>query len=92
MDLGKMPEHLADHVLLFLGSEDGFPYRIEYRRRDPKRSGSSGAPQDRSILTMEFFKVNLNASIDPARFVYHPGDLECPDTTADFLKSLGLEP
>ena len=91
-DLTKLPGHLPDHVLLFLGKADGFPYRIQYRRRESERQPAADAASDRSILTMEFFGVNLNASIDPARFVYHPpGDLECSDETAEYLKSLGAD-
>jgi hypothetical protein len=91
-DLTKLPGHLPDHVLLFLGKADGFPYRIQYQRRESERQPAQDLASDRSILTMEFFGVNLNASIDPARFVYHPpGDLECPDETAEYLRSLGAD-
>ncbi len=91
-DLGELPGHLPDHVLLFLGREDAFPYRIEYRRRETDRPQGSELPEGRPIVTMELFEVNLNAPVDTTVFIYNPGDLECADQTADFLKSLGLTP
>jgi len=91
-DLSELPRHLPDHVVLYLGKTDRFPYRIEYRRRTPSDQEAEGGSEDRSLVTMELFERNLNASIHPANFLYSPGDLECPDRTSQFLKKLGLAP
>ena len=82
-DLSKLPSHLPDHVILLLGQEDHFPYRIEYRRSDDRQS--------RALVTMELFDVYYPGSIDPRRFTYNPGDLEYSDQTESYLESLGVK-
>ncbi len=87
-DLSKLPEYLPDHVLLMLGHDDLFPYRIEYRRSvaeddDPQSS--------RALVTMQLFEVVIDVPIDPNRFHYNPGDLEFEDETEEFLKSLEIK-
>ncbi|MFH1920057.1 MAG: hypothetical protein ABIP48_09250 [Planctomycetota bacterium] len=91
-DLSKLPAHLPDHVILFLGKADAFPYRIEYRRRGPHEGEGEDVSRDRALVTMELSEVNLNATIHPTSFLYNPGDLECTDQTVPFLKKLGLVP
>lgn len=80
VDLSRLPEHLPDHVVVLLGQSDLFPYRIEYRRQ----SGSDSRP----LVTMQWYDVQLNAPVDPNRFIYHPGDLKPVDRTQEFLDSL----
>ena len=91
VDRSELGDHVPNHVVLWLGKMDTFPYRIEYRRREPNRR-KGDAPKDRSIITLEFFEVDLNAPIHPTRFLYSPGDLEYSDDTKRFLKKLGLDP
>ena len=84
-DLSRLPEHVPDRVVLMLGQEDEFPYRIEYRRNGPQH--------DRALVTMEFFRVHSPnpADIDHDRlFTYNPGDLEYSDRTRSLLDSLGV--
>lgn len=92
LDLRDLPRHVPDHVLVYLGTADRFPYRIEYCRRLPPDEEADGDSEDRPLVTMELFERNLNASIHPANFLYSPGDLDCPDGTSQFLKELGLTP
>jgi hypothetical protein len=92
VDLGKLPAQAPDHVLLYLGKADMFPYRIEFRRGNPNRPQGEPASNGRSLVTMELFEVDLNASILPTHFLYSPGDLEYSDKTGRFLKSLDLAP
>ena len=92
VDLGKLPGYLPDHVVLFLGTEDLFPYRIEYRRREANGKNGKNRPEDRPIVTMDLFEVNLNVPIHPTRFIYSPGDREFSDQTDRFLERLGLNP
>jgi len=89
VDLGKLPEHLPDHVLLMLGQDDLFPYRIEYRRVTGRKTDG---PESHPLVTMQLFEVVRNVPIDPGRFQYSPGTLEFQDQTESFLKSLGVEP
>ena len=82
-DLSKLPGHVPDRVVLMLGQEDEFPYRIEYRRQGPE--------DDRALVTMEFSEVYSPdpADVDHDRsFTYNP-DLEYSDRTQRLLDSLG---
>jgi len=88
VDLSKLPEHLPNHVLLMLGQDDLFPYRIEYRRATGRKAGG---PESHPLVTMQLFEVVRNVPIDPGRFQYSPGTLEFQDQTESFLKSLGVE-
>ena len=84
----RLSKHLPDRVVLLLGQEDLFPYRIEYRRQVDKKEASEGE-ETRSLVTMELYEVNLNALAEPTRFLYNPGSMEPEDQTESFLLSLG---
>ena len=84
----QLPAHLPECVLLFLGTQDLFPYRFEYRRSEPKEDEDADA--SRAIVTMQLLKVNVNVPIDPAQFDYRPGDIKPDDETDQYLKTLGL--
>jgi hypothetical protein len=88
VDLAALPAHLPECVLLFLGTQDLFPYRFEYRRSEPKEGEDADA--SRAIVTMQLLKVNVNVPIDPAQFDYRPGDIKPDDETDQYLKTLGL--
>jgi hypothetical protein len=88
VDLTKLPKHLPDHVVLFLGDEDSFPYRIEYRRGFPIESKRPGEPRGRALVTMEWLDVILDQPVDPRRFEYNPAGLQFEDRTEEFLKQL----
>ncbi len=87
----KTPAHLPHYVVLYLGKEDLFPFRIEYRRHDPKPSTRLGAPDDQTIASMDLFEVTLNVPASPTRFFYNPGNLDYSDQTDRFLTQLGLK-
>jgi hypothetical protein len=86
-DLAKLPEPLPHRVVLYLGTDDRFPYRVEYLRES---SGEEG-PREKLIVGIDFFEVKLNDPIDASRFIYQPGTLEFTDRTDEFLQSLGIE-
>ena len=88
IDLGELPEHLPDRVVLFIGAEDRFPYRIEYRRRSTEADSDSGNSGGREIVTMEWLDVVMDRPVDPRRFEYNPAGLGYEDTTAKFLARL----
>jgi hypothetical protein len=87
-DLRRLPQHVPDRVVLFLGLDDLFPYRIEYRRAADKKDGSSTADEGRLLVSIDLDDVTLNARIDRTRFFYNPGSGEPVDQTAAFLQSL----
>ncbi|NLE38987.1 MAG: hypothetical protein GX621_13270 [Pirellulaceae bacterium] len=94
VELGKLPGHLPERVLLFLGVEHLFPYRIEYRRPAAGRDEDSFQPlntSDRPGVTMEFLWVSMNVPIRESDFEYRPGDIEVSDATESFLKRIEAE-
>jgi hypothetical protein len=87
-DWKKAPDAIPQRVVLTLGQDDLFPYRIEYLREQPGKKGSP--PTVQPILVIELFEVQFGAPIDPQRFVYEPGN-RGSDGTAAYLKKLGIE-
>lgn len=85
----NLPEHLPDRVVLFLGRDDLFPFRVEYRRRGPPSIVRS-PDDDRVTVAMDLYNVTFNAPRDPSRFVFTPGNLEHSDQTDRFLERLGV--
>jgi hypothetical protein len=85
--LDKLPPHLPDRVVLMLGKQDLFPYRIEYRRGGG-RDGRPESPPGRTIVAVQLLNVSLNVPIDPAMFVYRPGAVTISDRTESFIKRL----
>ncbi len=90
-DLSRLPPYLPDRVVLWLGTADLFPRRIEYRRGTAKPGDPSDAGEDRALVTMDLDGLTFNAPIDPARFYYNPGNVEAVDQTKRFLLSLGVK-
>lgn len=89
IDLTQLPQPLPESVVIYLGKDDLFPYRVDYCRSDRSEAGQ-GRGVVQPIVTLEFFYVNLNVPVDPNRFRYNPGNLECVDRTQEFLQKLGL--
>lgn len=93
--LDRMPHQVPDRVVLMIGRDDLFPYRMEYWRLLPGEkkplSLKKPPPADRMLLGMELFEVQFDVPLDPQQFVYNPGDLPKTDGTVQFLQSLGLK-
>ena len=70
-DWKKAPDAIPQRVVLTLGQDDLFPYRIEYLREQPGKKGSP--PTMQPMLVVELFEVQLAVPVDPQRFVYEPG-------------------
>ncbi len=87
----RLPEHLPDRVILFLGRDDLFPFRVEYRRRTPQLSLMPGAEEDSAMVTMDLFEAKFNVPMDRSRFSFTPGNLEYSNQTDRFLERLGVE-
>jgi hypothetical protein len=98
VEVKKLPAHLPEHVLLYVGQADLIPYRIEYLRRGDTSNGAGQGgllPGYRTMVTTEFFDMRVNVPIDSREFVYQPSGLTQPkglkviDATDAYLKSLG---
>jgi hypothetical protein len=84
---------LPERVMVYLGHEDLFPRRIEFRRRAPKDINEAGAGQGRAgefvpAVSVEFIDVRFNEPIDARQFEY--GAASAVDVTEAFLRSRGL--
>jgi len=79
-DLRKLEPHVPDEVFVYLGQDDLFPYRVEFRR--------DGHP----LVNCEVSELQIDVAIDPRQFQFDPGPKkqEVPDTTAQFLAQYGL--
>ena len=89
-DLKRLPQYVPDRVVLLLGQENLFPYRIEYCRAAEKKDGSAEADDTQAIVTMDLYEVSFDAPIDPQRFFYNPGNMRSTDQTKSFIQSLGV--
>jgi hypothetical protein len=86
----SLPQQLPQRVVLTLGHDDLFPYRMEYLRDSAaagKQDDSNGAG---TIATLEFFEVRLGGPIPPQRFVFQPGNRTVVNGTEAYLKQLGI--
>jgi hypothetical protein len=91
LDVSRLPAHVPDHVILRLSKDDLFPYAVDFRKRDlHARDEAAALAGAKSLVVMEMFDVQLNDPIDPARFLYDPGNLKRINGTDRFLKRLGL--
>ena len=82
VDLARLPKHLPDHLVVWLGKDDLFPYRIEYCRRETV-SGES-----RAIVAMQLLKVSFNVPLDPKCFVFEPGEVPVADRTSEYIAKM----
>jgi hypothetical protein len=92
LDLAEQPQ-MHERVMVYLGHEDLFPRRIEFRRRAANEATREGAGQGRAgefvpAVTVEFTDVRFNEPIDPRQFAY--GAASAVDVTEAFLRSRGL--
>jgi hypothetical protein len=89
-DFAALPQ-LPERVMVFLGHDDLFPRRIEFRRRTAAvgdGAGEGGAGDFSPIMTVELSDVQFNQPIDPRQFQY--GGVTAIDVTDTFLQSRGL--
>ena len=85
----KVPAEIPQRIVLTLGQDDLFPYRLEYLR---EQAGRKGAPATfQPLLVVEWFEVQAGVPIDPQRFVYVPPGGARVDDTGAYLKQLGIE-
>ncbi len=94
-ELEKIPVQVPSRVVLMIGREDLFPYRIEWWHLTPgeKKPLTLKRPpmEDRLVLAVEFFEVQLDVPQDPRQFIYNPGESQPTDVTTNFLQTLRLK-
>ena len=84
---------LPERVMVYLGHEDLFPRRIEFRRRAPEGIHEAGTGQGRAgefvpAVSLEFLDIRFNEPIDARQFEY--GAASAVDVTEAFLRGRGL--
>lgn len=86
IDLTRLPPQLPERVILLVGREDLFPYRLEFRRDTvPEPSQEPWLAQ--WFMTLDLFEVNFNNPLAASRFGF-PTNMEFTDKTEAFLESL----
>ncbi len=86
IDLAEAPLQLPTRVMLVLARDPAqrlFPHRIEYQR-----VGRGG--EMTTLMSLDYFDVRRNLSLDPRLFAYKPGDQEVEDKTEEQMRNLGL--
>lgn len=90
-DLKKLPPHVPQQIVLTLGRDDLFPYRLEFQRRAPAGLLKHEEGDLHTIVSLEVFEVKLGAPIDRAQFTYQPDPkVTIPDDTDHYLHALGF--
>lgn len=94
-------QHVPDRVVLFLGIDDLFPYRIEYRRATPAKPTEGDSPQNagvlagdpsKPLLVLEFFEVQFDVPLEERLFQFTPGTRRWADITEKFLAARNAVP
>ena len=103
IELKKLPPQLPERVVIEVGQQDLFPYRIQYLRR--AKSGSTANTESdsswaepmtahegyRALVILELFDVHVNVQIDPRQFTFQaPAGTQVSEATDGYLKSLNL--
>jgi hypothetical protein len=88
-DFSKLPDHLFDRVAVFLGTDDLFPYRIEYLRRQAGKGQQVAT--DRIVAAIDYYQVELDQPNPAERFRYIPKASQITDETTAFLQQHGLK-
>lgn len=89
-DLSKLPEQAPDHVVVWLGQDDQFPYRVDFRRHVKRRPAFRKTEEKlQTMVSMEFLEVQFDAPVKADWFEFIPGELEVTDATERYRGLLG---
>jgi len=91
-DCSKLLPHVPDRIVMYIGQEDLFPYRLEFwRDASPQRDKRDRLSGQTGILyCLQFLEVRIDGPIDAALFKYNPGNLTPNDQTDVYLQYRGL--
>jgi len=94
-DWTKLPSQLPRRVVLYVGQQDLFPYRIRFDRaeveQEPLVHQAAALPDSgKSYALVEFYDVSLGGLLDPRQFDYQPGNISVADRTDRYLQEMGL--
>lgn len=90
IDLTRLPQAIPDHVLIYLGGNDLFPRRIDYRRHDPE--SRQAGDDSKSLVLLRFSDLVFDAPVDRRSFLFEPGLAPVTDETDQYIRNLGLTP
>ncbi|REK15806.1 MAG: hypothetical protein DWQ37_08285 [Planctomycetota bacterium] len=86
-NLGPLTPNVPHRVVLHVGCDDRFPYRIEYWG---PADGQGGA--EKLMVVLELYEVQIDAPVDPAQFVFQPPEGVTPrDRTDEYMRRFGVE-
>ena len=69
---------MPTHVELYIGADDLFPYKLDFKRiLNRKKSPEDAQP----IYSVEFYDVQRNITLDTVQFVFQPGEIAPVDDT-----------
>jgi hypothetical protein len=89
-DITKLAPHVPEQVIVTLGRDDLFPYRLEFMRREPPGVLKREPGELQAIVLLEVFDVKFGAPVERAQFTYQPDPKQVvPDDTDHYLRSLG---
>lgn len=85
-NMAELPQQLPEHIVIWFGQDDLFPYRFDYYRH------AEGSSSQSSMMTLELYEVRLDGPLDSKQFTYQPGDFPVQDATATFQQQLDVSP
>jgi hypothetical protein len=86
------PSHLPHHVVVMVGIEDSFPYRVEYRRGSDAALVGSVTPAGDPLARFEFFDVEKGSVSMDRLFEFTATDVDWRDVTGAVLERLRPTP
>jgi hypothetical protein len=83
----RLPQHIPNEVVLYLGRDDLFPYCVEYRSVGDAKNNQG--PEVQILAAMDFFDVRIDTPVDEKQFT-GPANMAQTDDTEAFLTRLGI--
>lgn len=84
----NFPRHLPTEVVVWLGQDDLFPYRVEFLRSESTTWWQVQQPTRRQVLLLELYEVQYDVPLERALFRYEPGATPYVDATEELIGRL----
>jgi hypothetical protein len=81
-NLKTLPVQAPTHVELYIGVDDLFPYKLDFKRIVDGKTSLEDADL---MYSVEFYDVQRNIALDPVQFVFQPGETPPVDDTDVFI-------